>query len=77
MGAKTLRLLVDLVPTTCWGYSLSNILPWTRWDKVRAPVVAEAAGKCQTCMASVARLTCHEVWDYDDESGVLRLSRSS
>ena len=61
-----LRLTIELVPASCWGQNLRDVLPPATWDRLRREVYAHASHRCVICGAG-GRLHCHEVWRYDDE----------
>jgi hypothetical protein len=66
------RLTIELVPATCWGANLRDLLPPTAWDALRRRVYAAAGHRCALCGAG-GQLHCHEVWHYDDATHVQRL----
>src|SRR5262245_33039480 len=67
-----LKLQIDLVPETCWYRSLRTKMRKTQWDKLRKKVYAEQGNVCQVCGAG-AKLSCHEIWHYDEERLVQKL----
>ncbi|WIG59049.1 MAG: hypothetical protein OJF49_001796 [Ktedonobacterales bacterium] len=67
-----LRLTIELVPATCWGANVRDVLPRARWDALRREVYAASGHRCAICGAG-GKLHCHEVWDYDDAAHVQRL----
>ena len=71
--AKALRLTVELVPKTSWFDNLRSVLPRSVWDKRRKRTYAEYGYRCGICGAE-GRLNCHEIWEYDDENHIQRLS---
>lgn len=46
---KQLKLTVEPVPVTSAGKSLNNLLPKSRWDKIRKRVYAEYGHRCAIC----------------------------
>lgn len=68
----TLRLTIELVPSSCWGANLRDVLPRAMWDTLRRAVYTEAGHRCSICGVS-GRLNCHEVWRYDDTSHIQTL----
>lgn len=68
-----LKLEVDPVPSTSWGVSLYRKMPRSQWDKLRKQVHERNGSKCQTC-GSPQKLHCHELWEFDDKSGVQKLT---
>ena len=70
---ERLHLSLDLVPTPCWGKSLRKQLPRSKWNRLRKEVIAEQGESCRICGSS-ARLSCHEIWAYDDATAVQLLT---
>lgn len=60
-----LRLIIELVPETCWFTNVRSNVSRQTWDKIRKQAYQDADYKCQVCEAR-GRLECHEVWHYDD-----------
>lgn len=54
----------DLIPSTSWGSSLSNMLTKDSWDKLRLPLIEQNNNVCQICGARHSSLDVHEVWSY-------------
>ncbi len=71
---RELRLTAELVPASTWYRNLRAAVPRETWDRIRRRVYAEHGHRCGICGAK-GRLSCHEVWAYDDEPRVQRLSR--
>jgi hypothetical protein len=69
---RTLKLEIDAVPKTSWGISLKRKMARTAWDKLRKQVHERNGSKCQVC-GSAEKLHCHELWEFNDRSGVQRL----
>src|SRR6266567_619210 len=63
---EELRLIIELVPSTCWFNNLRTRIPRGAWDKLRKKVYAEYNHRCALCQAENVRLNCHEIWQYDD-----------
>jgi hypothetical protein len=72
MTAQSLKLRIDLVPSTCWYRSLREQMQRSRWDALRKRVYADQGHICAICGIG-GRLNCHEVWEYDDERHIQRL----
>src|SRR5437879_6407923 len=64
-----MKLEIDLVPRTCWAKSLCKLARPSAWEKLRKKVYADAGNCCQICGAG-GRLSCDEIWRYDDEKNV-------
>ncbi len=73
MQHETLKLTIDLVPKTCWYTNLRKLMRDSQWDKLRKKVYADAGHLCQIC-GTGGRLNCHEIWQYDDERRVQKLT---
>ncbi len=70
---RELRLTAELVPSSTWYLNLRNAVPQETWDTIRRGTYRACGYRCAVCGAR-GRLNCHEVWAYDDESRVQRLS---
>ncbi|PWT77035.1 MAG: HNH endonuclease [Chloroflexi bacterium] len=68
-----LKLSIELVPEPCWYNNMRKVLPPTEWDKIRRRVYHEYHHSCGICGAHDTRLSCHEIWEYDDEHHIQRL----
>ncbi len=70
------RLLPELVPRPLWGVSAYRILSRTRWNKIRALVLYQAANTCFVCAKVQDKgMVCHEVWNCDDSQHIAQLVR--
>lgn len=72
MNHNSLKLIIDLVPETCWYKNLRKQMRPSQWDKLRRKVYADAGHVCQICEAG-GKLNCHEMWAYDDKKCVQKL----
>lgn len=72
---KTLKLLIELVPKTCWYSNVRSIVKQSQWVKIRKEVYAKANFLCEICGEQGTRhpVECHEVWAYDEEILTQRL----
>jgi hypothetical protein len=68
-----LKLSIELVPEPCWYNNMRKVLPSTEWDKIRRQVYHDYRHSCGICGAHDTRLSCHEIWEYDDELHIQRL----
>jgi hypothetical protein len=64
--------VVDLIPSSSWCASLANMLTASSWKLIR-DVCTLRAGSCAECGAMATPLECHEIWTYDEESGIQTL----
>ena len=69
------RLDVELVPRTCFFSNLRSNLKPKVWEDIRQRVILAADHHCEICGSSGGgySLECHEIWQYDDETGVQSL----
>ena len=69
-------LTVELVPRTCWFSNLRSELSQDEWDRLRRTIYQRAGNHCEVCggKGTAHPVECHEVWEYDDEQLVQRLS---
>ncbi|MDQ6695417.1 MAG: HNH endonuclease [Chloroflexota bacterium] len=70
------RLTVELVPSSCWFSNLRSELSKEDWDRLRHAAYERAGRRCKVCgqRGSQHPVECHEVWEYDDERHVQRLT---
>src|SRR5262245_45312047 len=73
MQHETLKLMIDLVPKTCWHKNLREQIRRSQWDKLRQKVFADQGNVCRIC-GSGGKLNCHEAWEYDEERLVQKLT---
>lgn len=71
--AKTLKLTIELVPSTAWYKNLRNAMPKSSWEKIRREVYAQYKYQCGICSVS-GILHCHELWIYDDQKHMQKLN---
>ena len=70
------KLIVELVPRTCFFSNLRSNLSKRDWDKLRHFTIQKAENRCEIC-GSTGRgssLECHEIWHYNDESNAQTLT---
>jgi hypothetical protein len=74
---SALRLTVELVPQTCWFSNVRDQVSREDWDRMRSQVYEHAGSCCEVCggCGSKHPVECHEVWEYDETTGVQRLVR--
>ena len=68
----SLKLTIELVPSTSWYANMRKVLSQSDWDILRKRVYADYDRKCGLCGAT-GRLNCHELWEYDDRNYVQTL----
>lgn len=69
---KKLKLVIELVPSTCWYSNLRKEVTQTEWDKIRKEAYAKAGYHCEICGAE-GKLNCHEIWGYNDKTSMQKL----
>jgi hypothetical protein len=69
-----LKLVPDLIPATSFFKNLRTTLSSHEWDIVRFAIYRAANYRCQICGEQVRVLDCHEVWEYDEKTGVQKLA---
>ncbi|MGQ9702888.1 MAG: HNH endonuclease, partial [bacterium] len=71
---KTLKLTVELVPSTVWFSSLYRLMPSDVWNNIRNGIIKENGRKCQVCGETEGTMNLHEIWEYDDVKHIQRLN---
>jgi hypothetical protein len=63
------KVRIEPIPAPLWGQSLSQLLPKSRWRKLRGRALAEGlvCARCGKMEAESKRLNLHEVWRYDTD----------
>ena len=62
------KLLVELIPKTCWFSSVRTTVKPSEWDKLRKMAYTAADNKCGICgelgkeQGHKHDLECHEIW---------------
>jgi 5-methylcytosine-specific restriction endonuclease McrA len=64
----TLKLSINLVPSTSWFDNVRSAVSRSQWDLIRKRVYSEAYNICQICggIGPNHPVECHEIWDYED-----------
>jgi hypothetical protein len=70
---KTLKLSIELVPSTVWESSLYKLMPREVWNSIRDDFIKENGRKCQVCGEIEGKMNLHEVWKYDDVKHIQKL----
>jgi hypothetical protein len=71
--SSELKLVPDLVPRSSFFKNLRSLLKSSEWDTVRRAIYQKAGVKCEIC-GTKGGLDCHEVWEYDEASGIQTLT---
>lgn len=77
MNNISLRLTVELVPSTCWYTNVRSSVTKEQWDFIRKQVYSAAYDTCEICggIGDKWPVECHEVWNYDDANHIQKLLR--
>lgn len=69
-------LSVELVPSSCWFSNVRSEVPKPAWEALKRHVSRRAAHRCEICGGRGYKwpVECHEIFEYNDEEGVQRLS---
>lgn len=70
-----MKLLIELVPSTCWFSNVRSEVTKKQWDWIKKQVFGQAWDTCQICggAGSSHPVECHEIWHYDDEQLIQKL----
>jgi predicted HNH restriction endonuclease len=73
-----MKLEIELVPRQCWGINIRKMLG-KDWETISKRVRRDHNYTCQICGWEEDRKNgkythCHEVWDYDDDNDIQRLT---
>jgi hypothetical protein len=70
------RLTIELVPKTCWFSNVRNHVSNEEWKAISRQVSCGALNRCQICGGRSpigARVECHEVFLYDEQTRTQKL----
>ena len=73
MKDRTLKLSIELVPSTVWESSVYKLMSREVWDSIRNDFIKENGRKCQVCGKTSGTMNLHEIWNYDDKKHVQKL----
>ena len=73
MKDNTLKLTIELVPSTVWESSLYRLMTKEAWNSIRDGFIRENGRRCQVCGETNGIMNLHEIWNYDDEEHVQKL----
>jgi hypothetical protein len=74
------KLKIELVPRTAWYTNIRSILTKNEWDIVRHACYKNAGHVCEICgdvgtnQGRRHKVECHEIWEYNDETRVQKLT---
>lgn len=71
----TVKLTIELVPSTSWFNNVRAVVTKKQWDLLRSQVAAKAYDLCEICggVGPKHPVECHEIWHYDDKKLVRKL----
>ena len=69
----SIKLTIELVPSTAWNQSLYNLLPRKEWTDLKNKVFTKEGHQCYICGSSEGILSLHEFWSYDEPTYVQKL----
>ena len=69
----TTRLYFELVPRSSWCDNVRSKFTRAEWDRLRKQIYADYQHRCGICGAK-GRLAAHEIWDYDEQSHIQKLT---
>jgi hypothetical protein len=69
-----LKLEIEPRPSSTWGITLANRLPYTEWKEISDEVKLKADYTCEICGSVNGVMHCHEVWKFDDRSKIQHLA---
>lgn len=71
-----MKLTIELVPKSSWQQNVRSALPKSEWDRIRKETYRNAGYRCEICggVGESHPVECHEIWEYDDERNIQRLS---
>ena len=73
MKDRTLKLSIELVPSTVWDSSVYKLMSREVWDSIRNDFIKENGRKRQVCGETSGTMNLHEIWNYDDKKHVQKL----
>ncbi len=69
----SLKLTIELVPSSSWQYNLRSLLKPSMWNQIRKKVYLKFNNQCAICNSKSPKLQAHEVWTYEDENHIQTL----
>lgn len=72
---KEFLITPKALPSSSHYANLRQVLPRTKWDKLRKLTYERANHKCELCNSKPPRLEAHELWRFDFDNHVQYLER--
>lgn len=75
-----MKLTIELVPETAWYSNVRSNVTQQEWDVIRKKSYEKASHKCEICgdvgtnQGVKHKVECHEIWEYNDESHIQKLT---
>lgn len=66
------KILIELVPRTCWFTNVRSQVSVSDWDILRKEAYKKHNYKCSICHMK-GRMEAHEIWHYDDKNKIQKL----
>lgn len=66
------KILIELVPKTCWFTNVRSQVSSNDWDLLRKEAYKKYGHKCSICNRK-GRMEAHEIWHYDDKHKIQKL----
>ncbi len=66
------KILIELVPKTCWFTNIRSQVSTTDWDLLRKEAYKKYNHQCSICKKK-GRMEAHEIWHYDDKNKIQKL----
>lgn len=80
MKNDNIKLKIELIPQTSWYSNVRSEVSKDKWDKIRFTSYRLADHKCEICgetgkeQGYSHNVECHEIWEYDEENNLQKLS---
>lgn len=77
---RKIKLTIELVPQTSWYSNVRSEVTTQEWDFIRNVCYNRADHKCEICgdtgknQGFWHNVECHEIWDYNDDTGIQKLT---
>ena len=68
------KLIIDLIPSSCFYSNVRTNVQKKTWDKIRKKVYKKANYKCEICngVGKKHPVECHEIWEYKKGKQILK-----
>ena len=71
----TIKLSIELVPSSSWFNNVRSAVTKKRWDYIRARVCSLAYDTCEICgdIGPKHPVECHEIWSFNNKESIRKL----